>query len=122
MYIEGSQNIIKDLSFNLAIRVINLYKYLVNEKKEFVMSKQILRCGTSVGANVRESLHAQSTADFISKLNIALKEAEETLYWQELLHATEYIDTRMFESLNNDTKQVIGTLVKIIKSTKDNNI
>jgi four helix bundle protein len=83
-----------------------------------VLSKQILRSGTSIGANVRESLHAQSEADFVHKLQIALKEADETLYWLELMNKTEIISDMEYNSLANDTKQVIGTLVKIIKSKK----
>ncbi len=84
------------------------------------MSQQILKCGTSVGANVRESRNAQSRADFISKLNIALKEADETSYWLELLSATDYLNKDEFESLNNDNRFLIAILTKIIKSTKEN--
>lgn len=78
-------NVVKDKSLEFAVRIVNLYKFLVNEQKEFVMSKQILRSGTSIGANIREAEQAQSRADFINKLNIALKEANETEYWLELL-------------------------------------
>lgn len=84
-------NVVKDKSLEFAVRIVNLYKFLVNEQKEFVMSKQILRSGTSIGANIREAEQAQSRADFINKLNIALKEANETEYWLELLIRTEYI-------------------------------
>lgn len=118
MVIENSDNIIQDLSFNFAIRIVKFYKHLTENKRVFVLSKQILRSGTSIGANTRESIHAQSTADFISKLNIALKEADETEYWLELLHASEIINDEEFTSLSNDVKQIIGTLVKIIKKTK----
>ena len=118
MVVENSDNIIQDLSFNFAVRIVKFYKHLTESKKVFVLSKQILRSGTSIGANVRESIHAQSTADFINKLNIALKEADETEYWLELLHASAIINDEEFNSLSNDTKQIIGTLVKIIKKTK----
>jgi len=118
MVIENSDNIIQDLSFNFAVRIVKFYKHLTESKKEYVLSKQILRSGTSIGANVKESIHAQSTADFINKLSIALKEADETEYWLELLHASDIINDEEFKSLSNDTKQIIGTIVKIIKKTK----
>ncbi|MBR4387582.1 MAG: four helix bundle protein [Prevotella sp.] len=118
MYIENSDNIIQDLSFKFAVRVVKFYRYLVDEKREYVLSKQILRSGTSIGANVRESLHGQSEADFVNKLQIALKEADETEYWLELFHATNLISDEEFSSLSSDVKQLIGTLVKIIKSKK----
>ena len=112
-------NIILELTRNFAIRCINLFKFL-NEQKEYVMAKQILRSGTSIGANVAESIYAQSRPDFISKLKIALKEARETGYWLDLLHATNYIDDKSFESMNNDCGKIIGTLVKIINTTIKN--
>ena len=118
MYIENSKNPIQDLSFSFAVRVVKFYKNLTEQKRVFVLSKQILRSGTSIGANVRESIHAQSVADFVSKLNIALKEADETLYWLELLYASDIISEKEFNSLSDDVKQIIGTLVKIIKSKK----
>ena len=119
MVIENSDNIIQDLSFNFAVRIVKFYKHLTESKKAYVLSKQILRSGTSIGANVKESIHAQSTADFINKLNIALKEADETEYWLELLHASDIINDSEFNSLSGDAKQIIGTLVKIIKKTKE---
>jgi four helix bundle protein len=103
-----------------AIRIIKLYKYLSEEKKEFVMSKQILRCGTSVGANISESIFAQSRMDFVSKMSIALKEASETKYWLELLMETDYITKMQYESIADDISKIIGTLVNIVKSTKNN--
>ena len=118
MTIENSDNIIQDLSFNFAVRIVKLYKHLTENKKVFMLSKQVLRCGTSIGANVRESIHAQSIPDFISKLSIALKEADETEYWLELLHASDIINDDEFSSLSKDYKQIIGTLVKILKSKK----
>ena len=118
MDLKKSDNIIHELSFNFAVRIVKFYQHLTECKKVHVLSKQILRCGTSIGANVRESEHAASTADFVSKLTIALKEADETQYWLELLHETEIINDNEYNSLSNDVKQIIGTLVKIIKTTK----
>lgn len=97
-----------------ALRIIRLYLYLVNEKKEYVMSKQLYRCGTSVGANIAESLFAQSDADYISKLKIALKEASETKYWLELLFESAYLSQSEFDSISNDINTILGTTVNII--------
>lgn len=119
-YIENSENPIADLSFSFAVRMIRFYKFLVEKKNIYVLSKQILRSGTSIGANVHESIHAQSKADFISKMNIALKEADETEYWLRLLYASDSISKDEFDSLEKDVKQIIGTLVKIIKTSKSN--
>jgi four helix bundle protein len=116
-FIENSENPIVDLSFNFGVRIVKFYKYLTT-KNVYVLSKQILRCGTSIGANVHESIHAQSKADFISKMNIALKEADETDYWLRLLWKSDVIEDEEYESLSKDVKQIIGTLVKIIKNTK----
>lgn len=102
-----------------AIRIINCYNLLVDEKHEKVMSKQLLRCGTSIGANTRESKNAQSRMDFLSKLNIALKEADETEYWLDLLHETKYLDDKMYNSLNFDCVELIKMLTAIIKKLKD---
>ena len=113
-------NVVKDKSLEFAVRIVNLYKFLVNEQKEFVMSKQILRSGTSIGANIREAEQAQSRADFINKLNIALKEANETEYWLELLISTEYITREQYESINNDSTEINKLLISIIKTTKNN--
>ena len=103
-----------------AIRIIRAYQYLCDEKHEYVMSKQLLRSGTSIGANVRESVNAQSKLDFINKLNIALKESNETEYWLELLFETEFLDKNTFDSIIKDNNNITGTLVNIIKSTKQN--
>jgi four helix bundle protein len=111
-------NLIVDKSKVFALRVIELYKFLTSEKKEFVLSKQLLRSGTSIGANARESIRAQSTADFYAKLTISLKEAEETAYWLELLNESGYIDNDMFKSLYSDCDELIRILVKILKNTK----
>ena len=102
-----------------ALRIIRLYNYLKEEKQVYVLSKQILRSGTSIGANIRESVNAQSRMDFINKLNIALKEANETEYWLELLHESDYLDDKQFESIYNDCGKIAATLTKIIKMTKD---
>ncbi len=111
-------NAIQVKSRNFAIRIIGCYKFLTEEKREFVMSKQLLRCGTSIGSNTRESKNAQSRMDFLNKLNIALKEADETEYWLDLLHATNYLDDKVFESINADCVELIKMLTSIIKSTK----
>ena len=111
-------NIIEDKSFRFAIRVVNLYKYLCRTKKEFVLSKQLLRAGTSIGANVAESQQAQSRADFISKLSIALKETSETKYWLRLLKATDYLTDEESRSIYADCIELEKLLVTILKSTK----
>ena len=110
---------IKEKTLNFAIRIVNFYKYLCDEKREFIMSKQILRSGTSIGANVSESKNAQTNPDYLTKMNIALKEADETQYWLELLFRTEYITKDEYQSLNNDLKEIIAILVSIVKKLKD---
>ncbi len=90
------------------------YNYLYNDKKEFVISKQIYRSGTSIGANIAESIYAQSEADYISKLKIALKEASETKYWLELLYESDTLSEEEYNSMNNDVSTIIGTIVNII--------
>lgn len=112
------ENVLKDKSFAFAIRVVNLYKFLSKEKNEFVLSKQVLRSGTSVGALVRESEHAESKSDFIHKLAIAQKEINETLYWLELLCKTEFISIEQFESLNLDAVEIIKMITASIKTAK----
>lgn len=107
-------------SKKFAIRIIKLYKYMCNEKKEYVLSKQILRSGTSIGANIKEGEYAQSTADFIGKMSIALKEAGETEYWLELLYETDYLTEQQYNSLNADCKELLKLLISIVKSTKSN--
>ena len=115
------ENRILNISKAFAIRIIRLFQYLQNEKKEFVLSKQLLRAGTSIGANVRESVHAQSPEDFVHKLNISLKESYETEYWIELLYETEYLNEQQFQSIMSDNKEITATLVKIIKTSKAKN-
>ena len=107
-------------SYSLALRIIKAYEYLKDVKKEFVMSKQLLRCGTSIGAQIREAKFAQSRADFLSKLSISLKEANETLYWLELLHDSNYLEDAVFTSIHQDTAEVTAMLVSIVKKLKDN--
>jgi len=112
------ENIIKNKSFDFAVRIVALYKYLIENKKEFVLSKQVLRSGTSIGASIRESEHAESTSDFIHKLSIALKEANETEYWLQLLQKSEYISEKEFENINSDLTEILKLLTSIIKTTK----
>lgn len=112
-------SVIAMLSMNFAIRTVRFYKFLTEEKRVFIISKQLLRSGTSIGANVSEAVFAQSRADFISKMSIALKEAGETRYWIELLYKSEIIEHKFYESLLCDIKQIIGTLVKIVSNSKD---
>lgn len=114
-------SIVKDKSFQFAVRIVNLYRVLLSERKEFVMSKQLLRSGTSVGANVRESVNAQSTADFIHKLSISQKECDETLYWLELLKETDYLTEIEFESMHNDATELLKIIRSIIITTKQKN-
>lgn len=111
-------NVVADKSKSFAIRIIKFYKYLYDEKKEFILSKQILRSGTSIGANIRESKNAQSKADFISKMNIALKEADETAYWLELLWESEIIEKSQVKDLYELNTELIKLLTAIIKSSK----
>ncbi len=114
-----SENIIVERSMQFAVRVVKLYKYLCDEKKEYVLAKQLLRSGTSVGANVREALRGQSRKDFVSKMNIALKEVCETEYWLELLHQTDYINRTEFDSIYKDCKEITKILMSIVKTTTD---
>lgn len=100
--------------------IAKCYRYLNDKKKETVMSKQILRCGTSIGANVREGLYAQSRKDFISKLNIALKEAGETDYWLDVIHTAGYLTEDEYDSLKGDNDELLKLLTAIIKKTREN--
>ncbi|MBO5613400.1 MAG: four helix bundle protein [Prevotella sp.] len=112
-------NTIQILCKAFALRIIKLYTFLKEEKQEYVLSKQVLRSGTSIGANARESINAQSTMDFISKLGIALKEANETQYWLELLYESEFINEKEYNSIYADCSRIVATLVKIIKTKKE---
>ena len=111
-------NVIEEKSFQFAIRIVNLYKHLCSEKKEFTLSKQLLRSGTSLGANVAEAQQAQSRSDFIAKLSISLKETTESKYWLRLLYSTDYITQPQFTSLFADCAELEKILVSIIKTAK----
>ena len=111
-------NLLYELSKKFALRIIKLYSYLIDENHEFIMSKQVYRSGTSIGANIAESMNAQSRADFINKLIISLKESTETNYWWELLHESDHISDKQFNSIVNDLNIILGTLVNTIKGTK----
>ena len=115
--VEDKQ-LLQKKSFAFAVRIVNLYKYLVEQKSEYVISKQILRSGTSIGANLREAKRAQSTLDFHTKLTIALKEADESAYWLELLCETNFIDKKMYDSIQTDCEEIIKLLASITKTTK----
>lgn len=115
------ENVVKNKSFAFAVRVVKLYQFLCEQKKEFVLSKQLLRCGTSVGAMVREAKHAETKNDFKHKMGIAHKEINETIYWLELLKQTDYLTTEQFESINNDAVEIIKLITAIIKSAKNIN-
>lgn len=117
---SGVDNLLYNKSYSFAIRVVNAYKFLTKEKNEYVLSKQLLRNGTAIGALIREAKFAQSTADFINKLSISLKEANETQYWIELLHDTGYIDDTTFKSIYNEASELTALLVSIVKTTKLN--
>ena len=103
-------NPIASLTKDFALRIVKLYKFMTEEKREYVMSKQVLRSGTSIGANVRESIYAQSRADFVSKMSIALKESGETEYWLELLHRNNYLTDIQFNSLYADAEELVKVL------------
>ena len=111
-------NVIIEKSMEFAIRTVKLYKYLQSEKNETVMSKQLLRSGTSIGANAREGIYGQSRGDFLSKMSIALKEAVETEYWLELLSRTGYLKEQEYESMRADCSEIAKLLTAIVKNTK----
>ena len=113
------KNVVKEKSFDFAIRIVKLYKYLMEEKKEFVLSKQVLRSGTSIGANINEAQQAQSKKDFLMKMNIALKECTETKYWIDLLSATDYINQELKDSIIYDCIELEKLLTSIVKTTSD---
>ncbi len=111
---------IYEKSFAFALRIVNFSKYLQNEAKEHVLSKQVLRSGTAIGALVREAEHAESKSDFAHKMNVALKESNETNYWLELLHQSDYIDNAMFESISADSIELTKILASIVKTSRQN--
>ena len=110
---------IQDKSFHFAVRIVNLCKYLKNEKKEYILYKQLFRCGTSVGANITEAQRGQSKADFTAKMSIALKEAYETEYWLRLLFKTEYLNATEYESIHKDVTELISLLISICKTASN---
>ena len=112
------KSVVGEKAYAFALRMIKAYKYLTQEQKEFVLSKQSLRSGTAIGALAREAEHAQSKADFINKMNVALKEANETEYWLMLLKDSEYIDEKTFSSIHKDCDELIRLLVSIVKTSK----
>ena len=117
-----NNSIIAEKSFQFSIRIINLYKYLKSEHTEYTLSKQVLRSDTSIGAMAKEASQAESKKDFIHKLNIALKEANECVYWLELLIATNFINDKMFASLNAECIELIKILTAIIKTSRKNSL
>ena len=114
------ENIVREKSFRFAIRIIRLHQYLTDAKKEFVLSKQMLRSGTSIGANVREADNAESKADFIHKLGISQKETDETMYWLELLKETDYLAEHEFVSVHKDADELLRLIRSIILTAKTN--
>jgi len=112
-------NIIKEKSFDFAINIVNLYKDLSQNKKEFVMSRQLLKSGTSIGANVREAEFAQSKRDFTNKMSISLKEANETYYWLDLLHETNYLNDDDFNKFKPKSQEMLRLLVSNVKTSKE---
>ncbi len=115
---DDIKHILRDKSKAFAIRIVRLSQYLQENFHEYVLSRQVLKSGTSIGANIRESKNAQSISDFISKLEIALKESDETEYWLEILHETGYISDDEFDSVVTDNKELTAMLVSIVKSSK----
>jgi len=118
--VNNENSILKIKSLAFAIRIVKLYKHLCEKDKEYVLSKQCLRSGTAIGALVREAEYGQSKADFINKLSIALKEANETHYWLTLLHETKYLTTESFDSIKSDTEELLRLLTASIKTAKVN--
>ena len=114
------ENILKDKSYQFAIEVVKISEKIISQRKEFVLSKQLLRSGTAIGALIREAEFAQSRADFINKMSIALKEANETLYWLNLLKDTNYIEVEFFDKLSANCKELISMLVASVKTAKVN--
>lgn len=114
------ENVVKTKSFAFALRIVKMYQFLCEQKKEFVLSKQLLRSGTAVGALVREAEQAESLADFIHKMAIALKEANETEYWIELLFQSNYLDETSYNLIKADSTEILKLLISIIKTTKHN--
>jgi four helix bundle protein len=115
-----ANSIVAEKSYRFAIRIVNLYKWLCENKKEYILSKQLLRSGTAIGALLKEAEHGQSKLDFLNKVNIALKEANEAAYWLMLLKDTEYIALKEYNSINDDAIELVKMLASIVKTTKRN--
>ena len=115
------ENLVVEKSRLFAVRIVRLYQYLSNEKREYVLSKQVLRSGTSIGANVHEAQRAQSKKDFLAKMSIASKEANETEYWLDLLHETGYVDDSAYQSITSDCVELIKLLITIVKTSGQKN-
>lgn len=113
------KDVLKNKSYQFAIRIINMYKYLNRDKNEYVISKQLLRCGTAIGALIREAEYGQSKADFIAKMSIALKEANETDYWLSLLKDTGYLNDEHFKSIKADAEELLKLLISTVKTSKN---
>ena len=112
-----NENVIVEKSLEFAVRIVNVYKYLTKEHSEYIMSKQLLRCGTSIGANVAEAQRGQSIADFSAKMNIALKEANEADYWLKLLYRTQYLSKEQYDSIYSDVQELLGILISICRTS-----
>lgn len=112
------ENVLKSKSFDFALRIVNLYKYLKEEQKEYILSQQLIRSGTCIGAIVRETEHAESIKDFIHKLSIGLKEANESRYWLDLLSAANFINQKMYKSINQDCEELLKLLTSSVKTSK----
>lgn len=114
-----AESIVRGKALSFAVKIVNLYKYLCGTKHEYVLSKQLLRSGTSIGANISEGKYGQTDPDFLAKMSIALKEASETEYWLELLNATNYIDESMYQEYDKECKELMKMLVAIVKKMKE---
>ena len=114
----SQQSVLKTKSFDFAVRIIKLYKFLKTSYAEYELSQQLLRSGTGIGALVKEAEHAESRKDFLHKLNIGLKEANECVYWVDLLYATEYITKRMYDSMSKDVIELLKMLISSVRTTK----
>jgi four helix bundle protein len=118
----NKDSILREKSYKFAIRIVRLSQFLQQEKKEFILNKQIVKSGTAIGALIWEAKFAQSNADFINKFNISLKEANKTAYWLSLLKSTDYLEPKLFESLFGDCNELISMLISTIKTLKNKNI
>ncbi len=115
----NGDNAVLDRSFDFSVRIVKVYQYLCSGQKEYVLSKQLLRCGTSIGANINEAQYAISRKEFLSKMYIAFKECAETMYWLKLLFRTDYLTDGQYNSINNDCRELHALLSSITKSTRD---